>query len=206
VAVDDGSTDSTPELLARWAREYGRCHVLLLPKNQGKSRALGVGLRVIQGLVDSHEVGPREALVLCDGDGQHPLEAVPHLCRSLEDQDLDMLIAFRDFSVYPRHKIWANRFLTWQACWLTGVAYQDALCGFRVLRAGRAGEVAELLTGPGYTCEQSMCVGLPLRGWKVGNNFPVAPAHPRSNPTWRDAAKIFFWGLAAWLRGPRYAR
>ncbi|MEW6277813.1 MAG: glycosyltransferase family 2 protein [Candidatus Eremiobacterota bacterium] len=203
VVVDDGSTDATPGLLVEWARQHPRCHLLLQPVNRGKSQALAQGLRVVDGLVQGGQVEGCAPLVLCDGDGQHDLEEVPPLCESLSEQQLDMLIAYRDFSRYPRHKVWGNRLLSWQARWLTGVAYVDSLCGLRVMRAGRAGEVATLLTGPRYTCEQQMCVGLPRRGWRVANNFPVAPAHARSNPSWWDGAEIFCWGLASWLRGLR---
>lgn len=195
VVVDDGSSDETPELLARWARKQANCHVLLQPRNLGKTRALAQGLKLVEGLVQGGEVAARTPLVLCDGDGQHPLDAIPPLCHSLEEQGLDMLIACRDFSGYPWHKVWGNRLLTWQARWLTGVRYVDTLCGLRVFHAGRAGEVAGLLTGPGYTCEQQMCTGLPRRGWRVANNYPVSPPHARSNPTWRDGLQILWWGF-----------
>lgn len=202
VVVDDGSSDATPRLLVEWAAHEPKCHLILQPVNRGKSRALAQGLWAVHGLVQAGEVAPDAPLVLCDGDGQHPLEEIPPLCESLASQQLDMLIAFRDFSRYPMHKIWGNRLLSWQARWLTGVAYKDSLCGLRVLRAGRAAEVAQLLTGPGYTCEQQMCVGLPRLGWKVANNYPVVPAHPRSNPSWRDGVEIFLWGLRSFvLRG-----
>lgn len=197
VVVDDGSSDDSPRLLVEWSRQQRNCNLILLPKNQGKSRAIAQGLWAVHAMIQAGELDPETPLVLCDGDGQHPLEEIAPLCESLAAQQLDMLIAFRDFSHYPLYKVWGNRLLSWQARWLTGVDYRDSLCGLRVFRAGRAAEVAAVLTGPGYTCEQQMCVGLPRRGWKIANNYPVRPPHQRSNPSMLDGLKIFFWGLAS---------
>jgi len=60
VLVDDGSTDSTPLLLARWARIPG-FRVLCLSRNFGKEAALTAGLSAADG----------EVVVMMDADLQH---------------------------------------------------------------------------------------------------------------------------------------
>jgi glycosyltransferase involved in cell wall biosynthesis len=49
VIVDDGSTDSTPELLAKWAARDSRIVVVRLQGNEGTARALNAGLAVARG-------------------------------------------------------------------------------------------------------------------------------------------------------------
>jgi hypothetical protein len=49
VIVDDGSTDSTPELLAAWAARDSRIVLLRQEENGGPSRALNAGLAVARG-------------------------------------------------------------------------------------------------------------------------------------------------------------
>lgn len=69
--VDDGSADSTFEKLAELASRDPRVNALQLSRNFGKEAALSAGI--------SH-VGPEaDAVILMDGDLQHPPEVVPQL-------------------------------------------------------------------------------------------------------------------------------
>lgn len=61
ILVDDGSTDSTPMLLAGWAQRPG-FRVLQLSRNFGKEAALTAGLQVAAG----------EVVIMMDADLQHP--------------------------------------------------------------------------------------------------------------------------------------
>lgn len=67
VYVDDGSTDKTNSVVA--ALHDTNPHVVLvgLSKNFGKEIALAAGIAATRG----------EAIILMDGDGQHPVEAIP---------------------------------------------------------------------------------------------------------------------------------
>lgn len=65
ILVDDGSTDSTPLLLAGWARRGG-FRVLQLSRNFGKEAALTAGLAAALG----------EVVVMMDADLQHPAELI----------------------------------------------------------------------------------------------------------------------------------
>ncbi len=49
VIVDDGSTDATPEILARWAARDPRIRLVRRPDNGGVARALNDGLAVARG-------------------------------------------------------------------------------------------------------------------------------------------------------------
>jgi polyisoprenyl-phosphate glycosyltransferase len=66
VLVDDGSTDSTPLMLAQWAQTPG-FRVLQLSRNFGKEAALTAGLQAAMG----------DVVVMMDADLQHPPAIIP---------------------------------------------------------------------------------------------------------------------------------
>src|SRR4051812_10587317 len=67
IAVDDGSTDETPNLLRKSAAKDSRLKVLTLSRNFGKEQATTAGLNIAGG----------DAVVIIDADGQHPVELLP---------------------------------------------------------------------------------------------------------------------------------
>jgi dolichol-phosphate mannosyltransferase len=71
VLVDDGSTDSTLELLAQWASDDKRVRVLHLARNFGHQNAATAGL--------DHASG--DAIVLMDADLQDPPAVIPEMLR-----------------------------------------------------------------------------------------------------------------------------
>jgi dolichol-phosphate mannosyltransferase len=77
LAIDDGSTDATPAILAGMQRNYSRLRVLTLTPNSGQSAAFGAGFRHARG----------RAVVLMDADGQNDPADIPRLLATLRHQD-----------------------------------------------------------------------------------------------------------------------
>ncbi len=69
VAIQNGSTDRTPEILARLKREFGELRIVIVPVNQG------AGYGALKGLYSA--IG--ENVVGVSGDGQVDLELIPKL-------------------------------------------------------------------------------------------------------------------------------
>ncbi len=69
VLVDDGSADGTAAAISAQAREEPRIVPVVLSRNFGKEAALAAGMEVAAG----------RAVVLMDGDLQHPPEVIPEL-------------------------------------------------------------------------------------------------------------------------------
>ena len=69
IVVDDGSRDSTPEVLASYTSHDTPLHVIRLSRNFGHQAALLAGLRASKG----------RAVAMMDGDGQDPPELLPRL-------------------------------------------------------------------------------------------------------------------------------
>jgi glycosyltransferase involved in cell wall biosynthesis len=130
IVVDDGSSDDTAEL----ARQAG-ARVLSHPVSMGNGAAIKSGARAAQG----------DVLVFLDGDGQHPVDAVPTLLAQLE-AGYDMAVGARDRSGQAgvgRHV--ANGSYNRLATWVTGYRIADLTSGLRVARASKFREFLHLL-------------------------------------------------------------
>lgn len=68
IIVDDGSTDATPQVLARWSHGAG-VRTIELSRNFGKEAALTAGLEAVRG----------EVVLVMDADLQHEPELIPAL-------------------------------------------------------------------------------------------------------------------------------
>lgn len=72
--VDDGSQDDTGKILADLAQADRRLQPIALSRNFGHQAALSAGL-------DAAARDPADAVVMLDGDGQHPPALVPEMVR-----------------------------------------------------------------------------------------------------------------------------
>jgi polyisoprenyl-phosphate glycosyltransferase len=82
--IDDGSTDMTALLLARWARLPG-FRVIQLSRNFGKEAALTAGLQAARG----------DVVVMMDADLQHPPSLIPAFVRHWR-RGADVVYAVRE--------------------------------------------------------------------------------------------------------------
>lgn len=71
IPVNDGSRDATPQRLSEWARRCPAVRPLHLSRNFGHQAALVAGLEAARG----------QAVIMMDGDLQHPPELIPELVR-----------------------------------------------------------------------------------------------------------------------------
>jgi dolichol-phosphate mannosyltransferase len=78
IAVDDGSTDSTLNVLTNFASRVPECRVLRLRKNQGQGAALHLGLKSAKAPV----------IITMDGDGQNDPHDIPRLIEMLAQADM----------------------------------------------------------------------------------------------------------------------
>ncbi len=75
ICVDDGSTDQTWNKAVAWRAIYPALTLVSLSRNFGKEIAITAGLDIADG----------EAVVLMDGDLQHPPETIPAFIREWND-------------------------------------------------------------------------------------------------------------------------
>jgi dolichol-phosphate mannosyltransferase len=128
LVVDDGSTDRTPELLARQAG----LRVITHPHNRG----YGAALLSAFGYVRQH---PFDVLVTIDCDGQHQPARIPVLSEAIGDADIvsgsRYLREFLQDTPPPEDRRAINHTVTKELNVRFGLQLTDAFCGFKAYRA-----------------------------------------------------------------------
>ncbi|MGE3172821.1 MAG: glycosyltransferase family 2 protein [Planctomycetota bacterium] len=128
VVVDDGSRDDTPAL----AERHG-ARVVRHPESLGNGAAVKRGIREAKG----------DWILLLDGDGQHPPDAIPSMLALAER--FDMVVGSRGGSGGKLHRNVANRIYNRLASYVSGRRIPDLTSGYRLLRADVAKGLVYLL-------------------------------------------------------------
>ncbi len=115
---DNGSDDDT----AKAAAEAGA--TVIAEPRRGKGRAIRRLFREVDA----------DIYVMADGDGTYDAESAGHLVSTLQDRDLDMLVASReraDAHAYTPLRRLGNRLFSALARWRCGPRVHDLLSGYR---------------------------------------------------------------------------
>ena len=123
LVVNDGSTDTTPEILAR----YPQLTVIHQPKNRGKGIALQTGFSAAK------SAGYRYAITI-DSDGQHFPDDIPVFIDMLEQEGEALLIGSRNMQheTVPKKSSTGNRISNFWFWFETGIKLTDTQSGYRL--------------------------------------------------------------------------
>ncbi|MEP6924660.1 MAG: glycosyltransferase family 2 protein [Pyrinomonadaceae bacterium] len=83
VLIDDGSPDDTWLVISEEAKNYPALRAVRLSRNFGKESALCAGLEMARG----------DAVIVMDGDGQHPPSLLPEMMRLWRETGADIVEA-----------------------------------------------------------------------------------------------------------------
>ena len=149
LVVNDGSTDRTPELLAR----QPDLRVVTHPHNRGYGAALVSAFNYVL----EHDF---DVLVTMDCDGQHEPARIPVLLEAIHDVDIvsgsRYLREFRqNQGPAPADRLHINQAITTELNDLLGLHLTDAFCGFKAYRREALGRLH--ITENGW--------GMPLQLW-----------------------------------------
>jgi glycosyltransferase involved in cell wall biosynthesis len=123
IVVNDGSTDSTVEILGK----FKDLKVVTYPRNQGKGYALKKGFEL------AIKEGYRYAITL-DSDGQHYANDIPAFIQKSLEQPDSLIVGSRRL---PKEKMrqgssFANRFSNFWFKFIAGITLPDTQSGFRL--------------------------------------------------------------------------
>jgi len=123
IVVNDGSADSTPQIVDELARTYPRVRVVHHPKNRGYGGALQTGFRS----------ATKEFIFYTDGDAQYdPAELADLWARMSPDADL--VNGYKISRSDPFHRIAIGRIYHHIVSLLFGLTVRDVDCDFRLMR------------------------------------------------------------------------
>lgn len=136
VAVDDGSTDRSVDVLREETARYPTLRVLALEKNSGQTAALDAAWRGARGRL----------VVSLDADLQNDPADIPRMMEVLETSGADMVIGVR----VNRKDTWSRRMQSrignGVRNWITGDHITDTGCSLKLLKK-EAVERVQLFTG-----------------------------------------------------------
>jgi glycosyltransferase involved in cell wall biosynthesis len=161
IVVDDGSTDDT----SGRARQAG-ARVIRHPYNLGNGASVKAGCLAANG----------EVIVMIDGDGQHPPEAIAKLLEWIGE--FDMVVAARtpDSNTLLIRNV-GNFVLNWIGSWICGKNVSDLTSGFRAIKRQHLLEYVHLFPSR-YSYPTTITMAMIL-----GNHFvkylPVPTIHRR---------------------------
>jgi glycosyltransferase involved in cell wall biosynthesis len=126
IAIDDGSTDKTFELLAALQRRDPRLRVIRFRRNFGQTAAFAAGFAYARG----------RFIITSDGDLQNDPRDMPEMIRIAEQRPADIVAGWRK----DRKDAFINRRLpsmiaNWVISRATGVKLHDYGCSLKVFRA-----------------------------------------------------------------------
>lgn len=117
IVVDDGSLDTTWDLLCRISENKPDIKALRLSRNFGKEAALSSGLEFASG----------DAVIVMDGDLQHPPELIPEMVSIWMEDRADIVEATKaDRGSEGSFSKLRARFFYWMMRRLTGLNLDDA--------------------------------------------------------------------------------
>lgn len=132
IAVDDGSSDESVEVLRRLQAEEPRLRIIQFRRNFGQTAAFSAGLDYARGAI----------IITMDADGQNDPADIPALIAHLENGDYDLVNGWRK----DRKEPWLTRRLpSLIANWLTANAsalrLHDRGCSLKAMRWDLAKEI-----------------------------------------------------------------
>ena len=124
VAVDDGSTDRSLDVLRASRAKHPMLRVLAFEKNSGQTAALDAAWRAARGTF----------VVSLDADLQNDPADIPAMMRTLEESNADMVIGVR----VNRHDTWSRRMQSkignGVRNWITRDQITDTGCSLKLVR------------------------------------------------------------------------
>lgn len=122
--IDDGSNDTTPELLAAAMKQSPWLRIIRMAKNSGQSAAFQAGFRNAQG----------QLIVTIDADLQNDPEEIPRLVKLIESEPYDMINGWRKDRHDTGFRRWQSRMANRIRNRLSQETINDSACSLKIYK------------------------------------------------------------------------
>lgn len=160
IVVDDGSTDSSRQVLAELSQRYDRLRVILHERNRGYGGALRSGFAN----------ATKQLIFYTDGDAQYDPRELRQLVPLLTD-GVDLVNGYKIERSDPLHRIIIGRVYQYVIKFAFGLRLRDVDCDFRLIRQS-VFEKVKLEQDSGV-----ICVELMKKIQDAGFGLAEAPVH-----------------------------
>ena len=124
ILVDDGSTDSSWEVIQTLSESNAHIRAIKFQRNYGKSAALNEGFKVVTG----------EVVITMDADLQDSPDEIPGLRKMIVDDKYDLVSGWKKIRHDPLSKTVPSRFFNWVTTRSTGIYLHDFNCGLKAYK------------------------------------------------------------------------
>ncbi len=124
IFVDDGSSDSSWQVVEHLKAEYTTVHGISFMRNYGKSAALYCGFAAAEG----------DVVFTMDADLQDSPDEIPEMRRMILEEGYDLVSGWKKRRHDPIGKRWPSKFFNWTARMASGIKLHDFNCGLKAYR------------------------------------------------------------------------
>lgn len=121
--IDDGSTDSSWQVIEKLAAENPNVRGIKFRRNYGKSAALNVGFKDVQG----------DVVITMDADLQDSPDEIPDLKAKIEE-GYDLISGWKAKRYDPISKTIPTKLFNWATRKMSGIYLHDFNCGLKAYR------------------------------------------------------------------------
>lgn len=124
ILIDDGSTDSSWEVIGALARQNAHVRGARFNRNYGKSAALDTGFKLADG----------EVVITMDADLQDSPDEIPALYEKVKEEGFDLVSGWKKKRHDPVSKTIPSRFFNLVTRLMSGIKLHDFNCGLKAYK------------------------------------------------------------------------
>ncbi len=122
--IDDGSTDSSWDIVSTLAKKDLNVKGIRFQRNYGKSAALNVGF----------EAAVNDVIITMDADMQDSPDEIPELYSMIVNQNYDIVSGWKKLRHDPLSKTIPTKIYNGVTRWVTGIKLNDMNCGLKAYK------------------------------------------------------------------------